>query len=172
MKKETIKSNGLLDHTIKVLKKNSKTFLVATVLFGLIYTFIYGLWLIPAIGFGFHRDSAVTVLDWAYLPLVSLMSGSLVTLMKYKLNTMSTSTIGGFGGVVAGLGAASCPVCQGVTIAAFGGNIAFLSFGDFSPFVWVFQATAVFILWISLYLTANNLYTNNCIGCISGRKPR
>ena len=170
---EKIQSKGIVDHTLKILRKNIKTTIIAVALFGFLYTFIYGLWFIPGIDLGFHRDSGVTVFDWIYIPLVSIMSGFLASLMKYKLNTAKTTAIGGVGGIVAGLGAASCPVCQGITLAAFGGNVAFLSFGDFSPFVWIFQASAIFILWISLYLTANNVYTNTCTTCnISSRRKK
>ena len=172
---EKIQSKGVFDHTLKVLRKNIKTTVLAVVFFSLLYTFLYGVWVIPGIDLGFHRDSEVTAFDWIYIPLISLMSGFLATLMKYKFTT-STITAGSAGGIISGLGAASCPVCQGITLVAFGGNIAFLSFGGFSPFVWVLQVVAIFILWISLYLTANNVYTNNCISCnissskISGSK--
>ncbi len=170
MKKGKMQSSGIVDHTFKILKANVKTFVAAAVAFGILYSFLYGLWLIPGLGFGFTRTSAVTPFDGLYLAIIIIMSGSLAVLFKHKIKT-GNSRFGGVGGVVAGFAAAACPACQGITLVALGSTVAFLPLGALSSLIWVFQLIAIFILWISLYVTANSIYTKTCITCKVPGKP-
>ena len=156
----------VFENTGKIVKSSMKTFILSAIIFGVIFSFLYGIWRLPVIDFGFTRMSEVTALDWVYLLAITLMSGILITLIRHKIKSApKTSKLGGLGGIFAGFVAAACPVCQGITIAALGSTLAFIPLGALSSFVWVLQLVALFILWISIYLTSVSIYTKTCITC-------
>ncbi len=156
----------VFSNTGKLVKANLKTFAVSAVLFFALYSFLYGLWLLPVVNFGFTRMSAVGLVDIAYLLAITIMSGTLLTLMRQKIKlASSTSKLGGIGGTFAGFVAAACPVCQGITLAALGSTVAFIPLGALSSFVWLMQLVALFVLWIAVYMTSVSVYKSNCVTC-------
>ncbi len=149
-----------------IIKQNLKTFALAAVVFGVLYAFLYGIWKLPLVDFGFTRTSEVGLLDWIYISAITAMSAALMTLMRYKVKaSKGSSRVGGVGGLFAGFVAAACPACQGVTLVALGSTLAFLPIGALSSFVWVMQLVALFILWISVYMVSYSIYTKTCITC-------
>ncbi len=152
---------AVLSHTGIVVRR-WKT-VAAVAVFALVYSFLYGLWLVPGLGFGFMRMAAVTALDVVYLAAASVLSGLLVVMVRQKMR--GQKGLSGVAGVAAGVTATLCPVCQGVTLLALGSSVAFLPIGALSPFVWMAELVSLFLLWMAFYLTAKGLYTNECIGC-------
>ena len=153
-------------NTGKILKDNARTFAISSALFFALYTFLYGVWKVPAVNFAFTRMSEVNFVDISYLLAITVMSGALLVLMRQKIKASpKTSKLGGIGGIFAGFVAAACPVCQGITLVAFGSTAAFIPLGALSSFVWVMQLVALFVLWISIYLTSVSIYTKTCITC-------
>ena len=168
-KKPAADSENIISHTIGILKQPlyAKTFAVSAILFGILYAFLYGLWKIPFIDFGFSRSSAVEILDYAYLLIITAMTGLMFALFKYErvqhVKSGSKAGLGGSG--LAGIVSAICPVCQGITITALGGTIAALPLAFLVPYIGLIQLMTVLILGFALYLKANSAYTQTCITC-------
>ena len=161
-------SENIVSHAIGIVKQPiyAKTFAISAILSGILYTFLYGLWKIPVIDFGFNRFSAIGVLDYAYLLLITAITGLMFALFKFERNQSIKSGskfIGG--GFTAGIVSAICPVCQGITITALGGTIAALPLAFLVPYIGLIQLMTVLILGFALYLKANSVYTQTCITC-------
>ncbi len=169
MSKERPNSENIISHTVGIIKQRLylKTFAVITLLFGILYSFLYGLWKIPVIDFGISRFSAVGFTDYAYLLIISVTTGIIFALFKYEriqsINSRSKAGIGGSG--LAGVVSAICPVCQGISIAALGGTIATLPLAFLVPYIGLIQIITIFILGFALYLKANSIFTQTCITC-------
>ncbi|MBI4170964.1 MAG: hypothetical protein HY514_04665 [Candidatus Aenigmarchaeota archaeon] len=157
----------IFSYTIGILKqrKYAKLSAISILAFGILYSFLYGFWQIPAVQFGFVRMAEITVIDIVYVALISVMAGLLVSLLKYKVDDASGSKLGGLGGVFAGFVSTVCPACQGITIAALGSTVAAIPLGFLVPYLWILQIITIFILGLSLYLTSNSIYTKTCISC-------
>ncbi len=149
-----------------IVKQNVKTFVLAGIVFGVLFTFLYGLWKLPLLDFGLTRMSEAGFLDWIYISAITVMSAALMTLLRYKVKVSKGSArLGGVGALFAGFVAAACPACQGITLVALGTTLAFLPIGALSSFVWVMQLIGLFILWVSLYMVSYSIYTKTCITC-------
>jgi len=160
-----MKKRSIAAHIIGILKqrKYARIAIISTILFGLLYSFLYGLWQIPVVQVGLVRMSEITFLDVVFLVLAPIMAGMLVTLIKYKMDDAAGLKAGTVGGsALAGFVAAICPSCQGVTFAALGSTVAALPLGFLIPYLWILQIAALYILAFSLYLTVNNIYTKTC----------
>ncbi len=162
-------SGNFISHTIGIIKQPLyvKTFAISAILFGILYTFLYGLWKIPVIDFGINRFSAVGVLDYAYLLLITAITGLMFALFKFERNQSikSGSKLSGGGGFLAGIVSTICPACQGVSIAALGGTVAIIPLAFLVPYIGLIQLITVLILGFALYLKANSIYTQTCITC-------
>ena len=44
-------------NSASIVKQNTKTFVLAAVVFGILFTFLYGVWRLPLLDFGFTRIS-------------------------------------------------------------------------------------------------------------------
>ncbi len=153
-------------NTFNIIKTRQKTFFISVVLFGALFSFFYGVWKIPVVEFGFHRMTEVGILDVLFILAITGMSAALMVLAKQKIKLApKSSRLAGFGGVFVGFVAAACPVCQGITLAALGGTIAFIPIGALSSVFWILQLLSLFVLWIAVYLTSVSVYTKTCIGC-------
>ncbi len=163
------KSDNVIMHTLGIVKqpRYTKTFAVAFILSAILYSFLYGLWKIPAIEFGINRLSAVGILDYLYLILISALAGLLFTLFKYgrMQSVKSGSALAGGGGLFAGIVSTVCPACQGISIAALGGTVAALPLAFLVPYMGLIQFITIFILGFALYLKANSIFTQTCISC-------
>ena len=157
----------VFSNSAKIIRENLKGFALLAIIFGAIFSFLYGAWRLPVIDLGFNRMSEANFIDYAYIFAVTVMSAALMTLMSHKVKLSSSSKkIGGAGGIFAAFVAASCPACQGVTLAALGTTLVFIPLGALSAFVWIMQLVALFILWISVYLVSSSIYTQTCITCV------
>lgn len=162
-------SGNIISHTVGIIKQPyyAKTFAISALLFGILYTFLYGLWKIPVIDFGFDRFSAVGILDYTYLIIIAVVTGVMFALFKFErvqhVKSGSKAGLGGSG--LAGFVSAICPVCQGITITAFGGTIAALPLAFLVPYIGLIQVMTILILGFALYLKANSIYTQTCITC-------
>lgn len=165
---------GMLTHTINILKhpRYLKTFVVSALAFGILYSFLYGLWILPVIEFGINRFSAVGITDYAYLLLISIMAGMMFALFKYeKIQSIKSGSKAGMGGTgLAGIISAICPACQGISIVALGSTVAALPLAFLVPYIGLIQLMTVLILGFALYLKANSVFTQTCITCKIGTK--
>ena len=164
--KPEAKIGKVFENTAGIIKDNIKTFLASVAILGILFTFLYGLWKIPIIDFGFHRMAEIGIVDILYIIAITAMAGILMVLMRQKIRLdPKSSKLGGTGGLFVGFVSAVCPVCQGITIAALGGTIAFIPLGFLSSFVWILQLVSLFVLWIAVYLNSLSIYTKTCITC-------
>ncbi len=160
--KETLFSN-----TWKILKepKYFRWLIFSALGFAIFYSFLYGLWKIPVIKFGLVRMTEIGFSDIMFLVLVPLMVGTLISLLKYKADDGSGLATGGTGGTLAGVVSAICPTCQGITIAALGSTIGAVPLEPLIPYLGLLKMVSVLVLSLSLYLTAQGIYTKTCLAC-------
>lgn len=162
-------SKNIFTNTLDIVKQPlyTKTFALSATLFGILYSFLYGLWKIPIVDFGINRFSSVGTLDYTYIILISFITGLMFSLIKYERiqSTKSGFKAGAGGGLFAGIVSAICPVCQGISIAALGGTIATLPLAFLVPYIGLIQFITVFILGFALYLKANSIFTQTCVTC-------
>lgn len=133
--------------------------------FFVLYSFISGFWQIPGISLRFVRDTPVTAYDVLYITLVAAFAGLLITLLKYKADEVRLKTekgVAGVGALIAGIFSASCPVCQGVAIAAFGTTFFSVPFGPLVPYISVLKIVGLATLVLAIYLTLDSIYTKTC----------
>lgn len=164
---------SVLSYAAGVMRQRTylKTSVLAAVLSGSVYTFLYGLWRIPVIGFGIDRMSAVGVLDYAYLFLIALLTGGLFALFRSgKTQNIASSKIAAGGGFVSAIFAGVCPACQGIQILALGSTIMSIPLAFLVPYLGLLQVVTIFILGFGFYLKANSMYVQTCLGCNAGTK--
>ena len=163
---------GVLSNTAGILRQRKYTKIAAISILGfaVLYSFLYGLWQIPVLQIGFDRMTEVTLVDVTYVVLISVMSGLLVSLLRFKINEADGSKMVGIGGIFAGVVSTACPVCQGITFIALGSTVAAIPLGFLIPYLWVLQIATIFILGLSLYLTSSNIYAKTCISCEISKK--
>ncbi|MBI4095985.1 MAG: hypothetical protein HY438_03935 [DPANN group archaeon] len=162
-------SENAISHAIGIVKQPLylKTFVISALAFGILYSFLYGLWRIPAIDFGINRMSAIGITDYAYLFMVTAAAGLMFALFRYERvqNTRSGSKAGLGGAALAGIVSTVCPACQGIAIIALGSTAASLPLAFLVPYIGLIQMMTVLILGFALYLKANSVYTRTCITC-------
>lgn len=164
-----IHTQNIISYTTGLIiqPRYAKTFAISAILFGILYTFLYGLWKIPVVDFGINRFSAVGILDYTYLLLIIVFTGLMCVLFRYERNQAikSGSKLSGGGSLLAGVVSTICPVCQGVSIAALGGTVAAIPLTFLVPYIGLIQLMTVLILGFALYLKVNSVYTQTCIAC-------
>ena len=135
------------------------------ILFLLLFSYLYGLWNIPFVDFGIVRMTAVTLWDYLYLAFVSLFLSVLLTLGKYeKIIRLQGGSkyLGKSSGIFAGLVAATCPVCQGIVIAALGSTILTIPLGIITPYIDFFKVASAALLALAVFFRADSIYTKTC----------
>ena len=163
------KKTGIFTHTVNIIKDKDNYLTLLIVFFTalIIYTFLYGLWTIPIIGFGFNRMSEVKVTDYIYILAASLMVALLITLIKFersqkiKSGTAFTTTSSTMAGIISAI----CPSCQGITILALGSTVFNIPTRPLIPYIGIMQLAAVGLLALALYLKIDSTYTNTCPTC-------
>lgn len=166
-KKDIVQGNNLFSNTLKIIKTHLKFFSITLLILLVVYAFLYGLWRIPFIGFGFDRMSEVSSLDYLFLVLSSLLVASLITLIKYERiqKFSSSSKSAAFSGSLAGVVSAICPACQGITFVALGSSIFNIPAGPIIPYLGVIQLVSVGLLFLALFLKSDSIFKNTCITC-------
>lgn len=169
MVRDMKKENGnIFSHTLGIVRKHIIFFLVTFAISFLIYSFIYGVWLIPFIDFGIMRMSEVTLFDYFFIALVSLLITSLITLMKYeRLNRLKAGSkpMATAGGAIFGFVSAVCPVCQGITLIALGTTLGSIPLASLVPYIGIFQFVTVGLLFLAVSLKADSIYRKVCVAC-------
>jgi hypothetical protein len=164
---ETREPRNIFELAIRILQQRRYALMTLAGVAGffVIYSFISGFWQIPGISLRFVRDTPITVYDVLYIVLVSVFAGLLITLMKYKADEVKIKTeksVAGIGALIAGIFSASCPVCQGVAIAAFGTTFFSVPFGPLVPYIWVLKIVGLATLVLAVYLALDNICTKTC----------
>ncbi|MBI4010203.1 MAG: hypothetical protein HY361_03375 [Candidatus Aenigmarchaeota archaeon] len=159
----------IIGYNLSILKKSEykETALGATLLLFVLFSFLYGIFRIPVIDFGIVRMTPISISDVVYLIVTVSLLGILITLLKYKTDAVSMKAKGssGFSGFLAGFIAAVCPVCQTLSVAAFGATIASIPTGFLLPYVDLIRLASLVLLSFGLYSVAYSLYVNTCPYC-------
>ena len=140
-------------------------FIGSLILVLLLFSYLYGLWKIPFVDFGFDRMSAVTLWDYLFLVVVSLLLAVLLTLGKYERVAhlqCGSKYLGKGSGVFAGLVAAACPVCQGIVIAALGTTFLTIPLGLFTPYLNFLKVASLALLSLAVFFRADSICTKTC----------
>ena len=139
----------------------------STLLLFVLFSFLYGMWRIPVIDFGIVRMTPIEISDIIYLVATVSLLGILVTLLKYRIDAvpLKAKGTGGISGLLAGFIAAVCPVCQTLSVAAFGATIASIPTGFLVPYVGLIRVASLAALAFGLYSVAYSLYTKTCPYC-------
>ncbi len=165
-KKSAVKSN-FLSNAFEIIRQNKKFFIATLFILLVIYTFFYGVWEMPFLELGFIRDSGVTLIDYLFIGVTSLLIASLFTLIKYekKQKFRTSSKYAGAFSLLAGFTSAICPTCQGVTLVALGFSAFNLYLGPIIPYLGALQTLSVGLLGLALTLKAESIYTKDCKLC-------
>ncbi|MBI2084881.1 MAG: hypothetical protein HYT70_04720 [Candidatus Aenigmarchaeota archaeon] len=162
-KKSSIKQ--VFSNTLTVVaKKNLKFFLAALVGFLLLYSFFYGIFVIPIIELGFFKDVKPGLFDYFYIAAASLMASLIVTLTRYSIQNKAISRGTSFLGMAAGAFAAVCPVCLGVNFLVLGSFITIPLVSVIPYLIWI-QIAGLALLAVGVLLTVRFSYDNICIAC-------
>ncbi len=161
-----------LENSINILlnEKYAKTFFVAFSISLIFFSFLNGLFLIPFLEIGFGRMAEVTVFDYLYLTFSSILIAVLVSLFFYQRNeltkTFDSGNLVGTGSTsLAGFLAAICPVCQSVSLAAFGATVLAIPLGPLIPVLGFLKFFGLGLLGLSVYIVSNNIYKKTCTAC-------
>ncbi len=162
------KSDNFISYTINILSQPiyAKTLATMTIVFAIVYSFLYGLWRIPVIDFGINRMSEVGLIDYMYLFLISILTATILSLSKFeKTQNIKSSKVEGSGSVLAAIFAGICPVCQGIQILALGSTIVSIPLAFLVPYLGLIQLITLLILGFAVYLKSNVIFTKTCISC-------
>jgi len=166
---------SLLQHTLTIVKEQRLYFLKAAVLSLVIYSFLFGLWKIPFLDFGFTRMSAVTFGDYLFLLAIALFIALFFTLAKYEMQQHlrhDAQKMGKSSSALLGIFAATCPACQGITIAALGSTIFAIPLGFLIPYLGFIKVASLALLGLAVFFKADSLYTKTCPTIIPRRKTK
>lgn len=169
LKDKKQKEIGFFGAIIEALSEKgyTKKLIIASVLFVLIYAFLYGFWKIPIVNFGFNRMSAVGLSDLLFVLTISSLSGLLTTLYLYEKALLLGSSIGmgGVSGGVAGLVSAVCPVCQGIVLVAFGSTLLNIPTLVLLPYLGLLKLFSLGLLSFAVVLKADSIKNKKCPAC-------
>ncbi|MBI2449052.1 hypothetical protein HYV49_02025 [Candidatus Pacearchaeota archaeon] len=169
--KDKFKGEGAIKHAISILneKQHRKNLLITILIFLVSYSFLYGLWRIPVIDFGISRMSAVSIFDYVFIAAITIFASILIVLFIYEKKNItrssSISSIGGFGGGLAGFFGAICPVCQGIVVVALGSTLLNIPTSFLTQYSSVFKISSIGLLGLALFLKAESIYTGHCEAC-------
>ncbi len=154
----------MFSYSISILKKNEykETAIGLSLLCMVFFTFLYGMFRIPFVDIGIVRMTPINIFDIAYILIASSLVGILMALFRYKVSASITTKSAGGGGLFAGFFGAVCPVCQTISLAAFGTTAAALPLGFLIPYINLIRILSLLLLGGSVYLTANTIYTKTC----------
>ncbi len=161
---------------ISLLKQKSYglTALAGMLGFFVLYSFLSGFWLIPGIDFGVVRNVPIKWFDVVYVVLISVFTGMLLALLKYKADEIkSDRKLAGLGAAATGFLAAVCPACQAASFAAFGATFFSIPLGPLIPYLWLLRTVSLAVLVLATILVLDNIFTKTCkpVKSVFGIKP-
>lgn len=162
------KKENLLKHTWSIIKSNKKFFLILFAGAIVLYSFLYGLWKIPFIGFGIDRMSLVGAGDYFFILGISALISLFVILWGHerKNHIQSNAVIGTTGGGIAAFAAGICPACQGIVLVALGATFLSIPTAFLVPYLGLIKTFSIGLLILVVYIKADNLYTKTCKTCL------
>ena len=164
---------SLLTHTFSILNSSRSSFLFWSLGLLIFYTFLFGLWKIPLVGFGINRMSAVTITDYLFIILITGLAATFIILWKHERaqNVSSSSKWGALGGGFSAFLAGICPVCQSLGLLAFGTTFLNIPIGFLVPYLGTLKLFSLGLLGLAVYMKADGVYTKTCTACKISIEP-
>lgn len=164
---------SLLTHTFSILNSSRSSFLFWSLGLLIFYTFLFGLWKIPLVGFGINRMSAVTITDYLFIILITGLAATFIILWKHERaqNVSSSSKWGALGGGFSAFLAGICPVCQSLGLLAFGTTFLNIPIGFLVPYLGTLKLFSLGLLGLAVYMKADSVYTKTCTACKISIEP-
>ncbi len=161
------RKEGFVRNIFTILKDYKVSFMVGFLLLLAIYTFLYGVWRIPFIDFGFNRMSEISILDYAFIFVITFLSALFIVLWRYErhIQNISYSAVGIYSVGFVGFVSAACPVCQSVGIIALGSTLLSIPTGFLTPYLGILKIFSIGLLGLTVFLKADSIYTKNCVFC-------
>lgn len=128
-----------------------------------VYSFLYGLWKIPFVEFGIDRMSEVGTIDYAYLLVISLLTGVLISLGRFEKAQGMKSSSAEKAGFLAAFFGGICPACQGIQVLALGSVVLWIPMEFLVPYIGLMQVMTVLLLGFALYMKAGRVFNQACI---------
>ncbi len=156
---------SLLNNTRDILfkEKYAKIFAVSFSVLLIVFAFLGGLFYIPVVDIGFFRMSEVTLFDYAFILLSSVLSAILLALIWFNrdqqlhLGRAGTASAG-----LAGFMAAVCPTCQAVNFVALGATAISIPLGPIIPYLGALKFFSLGLLGLATYTTSKSIYSKTC----------
>ncbi len=167
-KKSVEKKEGFWKHNYKIIKHNKKFLFLLFAGLAAIYSFLYGLWKIPFIGFGIYRDSLVGAGDYLFIFGSSALISLFVLLWRHerKNHIQSNAAVGVTSGGIAAFAAGICPACQGIALVALGTTFLNIPTTNLIPYLGIIKIVSLGALSLAVYLKADSVYTKTCKACL------
>ena len=164
---------SLLTHTFSILNSSRSSFLFWSLGLLIFYTFLFGLWKIPLVGFGINRMSAVTITDYLFIILITGLAATFIILWKHERaqNVSTSSKWGALGGGFSAFLAGICPVCQSLGLLAFGTTFLNIPIGFLVPYLGTLKLFSLGLLGLAVYMKADSVYTKTCTACKISIEP-
>jgi len=173
-RKSKEKKEGLFEYNYNIIKKDKKFLFILFAALFVVYSFLFGLWKIPVLGFGINRLSAVGFLDYLFLFGTSSLIAIFVVLWRHerKSQVQSLATVGVAGGGLAALLAGICPVCQSIGLVALGTTFLNIPTTFLAPYLGILKTISIGLLVLAVYLKTESVYTKTCKACIISPKKK
>lgn len=167
--KDNKEKEGLFNYNLEIIKNHKNFFFWLLAGFLVVYSFMYGLWKIPVIGFGINRMSSVRLSDYLFILAVSVFASLFFTLGVYEKKqhkTNSNKVFGTTGGGLAAFVAGICPVCQGIALVALGSTFLTIPTVFLLPYLGIIRTFSLGLLVLAVYVKADSVYTKTCPSCL------
>lgn len=162
-------SDSLFTTIRDMLKEHKGFFFKMVFILFVVYTFLYGMWKIPLLGFGINRLSRVTFADYVFVVTITALAALFITFWRYerKHHLSSNSRGGVVGGSAAGIISTICPVCQSIGIVGLGTTFLNIPTSFLSPYLGILKILSVGILGLGVFLKADSIHTKACRTCLT-----
>jgi hypothetical protein len=146
-------------------------FIIALFFFGALFSFFYGVYIIPFLEIGFIKMTPNGPLDYVYVVVASFLSALIVTLFRHSLSNRATSGASGVG-MVGGAFGAVCPSCLGINAVVFG-NVFAAPLAFLIPYLKYIQFGSLGLMMLGVWFSAKNASDKSCMTCnVSNKIPK
>lgn len=171
-------NKGVLFNAAKtVLNRGNRLFFAsALIAFLLLFGFFYGVYTMPVIELGFIKEDSIGFLDYGYIMLASILSATVVTLLKMGKGAKSINSGAPFAGVgvLSGSFGAVCPACLGVNALLFG-SVFSVTLAPLMPYLKYIKLGSLGLLLAGVWIAAKSSALNNasCGSCeVAGKRGK
>ena len=158
---------GFWTTILSTIKEHKKSLIIYSLILLVIYSFLYGIWKIPIIDFGINRTSEISILDYLFIFIVTILSSLFIALFRYeKYHNLASNSTAGISGVgTAGIISTACPACQSIGLVGFGSTFLNIPTAFLTPYLGILKIFTIGLLSLGIFLKADSLYYKTCKTC-------